>query len=304
MFKKYTHKNITWIDVEAPTKNDIQTIVNDYPIHPLVANELLSPTLRPRIDLYDTVVYLILHFPTVVHSHSEKTEQEIDFIVGKDFILTAHYEAVDSLVELAKRFEVDAMLQKEDIGNHAGFLFFYILQHLYMDVAQDLESIGNSLHKIEKAIFSGREHEMVYEISRVSRELLDFKQAIRLHQEVLDSFDPAGKKLFGEEFSYYIHAISGEYYRIAATLESNIDVLAELRAANNSLLNTKTNDIMKILTIMAFVTFPLVLLTSLFGMNTAYLPIVGKPNDFWIIIGMMMTIAFVLFAIFKFKKWL
>ena len=129
MLKKYVHKKVTWIDLESPTQKDAQVLITEYDIHPLVASEILSPSRRSRVDVYDAFTYLIFHFPTILHSHSGKTEQEIDFVVGKHFVITAHYEANDSLNELAKLFEVDVALQKKDLGTHAGFLFFYMVRH-------------------------------------------------------------------------------------------------------------------------------------------------------------------------------
>ena len=61
---------------------------------------------------------------------------------------------------------------------------------------------------------------------------------------------------------------------------------------------------MKILTIMAFVTFPLSLIASIFGMNTSTLPVVGYEYDFWVIIGGMFMFTVIFFAFFKYKKWL
>lgn len=304
MLKKRTHQNVTWIDLTSPTKEEVQALMEEYKIHPLVANELLSPTLRSRADVYDNFTYLIFHFPTVVHSHDGQTEQEVDFVIGKDFIITAHYEVVDSLNEFAKQFEVDSILEKNNIGTHAGFLFFYILRNFYSRIADELHSLSDDLKKIEGNIFSGKEHEMVEKISHTSRKLLDFKRSVRPHREILDSFELSGKRLFGEDFTYYLRANSGEYYRISATLDSNIETLSELRSTNDSLLNTKTNDTMRVLTIMAFVTFPLSLFASIFGMNTKYLPIVGVENDFWIIIGGMIVAMFIFFSYFKSKKWL
>ena len=61
---------------------------------------------------------------------------------------------------------------------------------------------------------------------------------------------------------------------------------------------------MKILTIMAFITFPLTLFASMFGMNTHTTPIVGYPGDFWIILGIMVIVSAGLFSYFKYKKWM
>jgi magnesium transporter len=62
---------------------------------------------------------------------------------------------------------------------------------------------------------------------------------------------------------------------------------------------------MRVLTIIAFVTFPLMLFAALFGMsNMVSMPIVGTKGDFWIIVGLMLISAFVLLWYFRRKKWL
>ncbi|MDP3726382.1 MAG: CorA family divalent cation transporter, partial [bacterium] len=85
MVSKKICGDITWIDVESPTKEEIRGITEEYAIHPLIAEELCSPTLRPKVDVYSNFIYLILHFPTISHSHDGNTEYEIDFIIGKKF---------------------------------------------------------------------------------------------------------------------------------------------------------------------------------------------------------------------------
>lgn len=304
MITKETCGDITWIDMESPTREDVRVLLNEYDIHPLVAEELLSPTVRPKVDVYGNFIYLILHFPTVSHSHGGETEQEIDFIIGKKIFVTVHYGLIDPLETSNRLFSVSAVLKKCNIGSHAGFLFFYLIKELYENLVRDLEYIQKELEKIEHDIFNGEEHKMVPQISKMNRKLLHFKKATSQHKHVLESLERAGENFFGKEFSYYLHAITGEYYKVSALLGINKDMLSELKATNDSLLTTKTNDIMKVLTIMAFVTFPLMLFTSLFGMNTKYLPIVGRENDFWVIVGIMTFSAFIFFIFFKHKKWL
>jgi len=304
MLKKYQDNDLVWIDLELPTNEEIRSFINEYKIHPLVASELLSPTLRSRVDVYDNFIYLILHFPTVIHSHNKQKEQEVDFIIGKDFVITTHYDTVDVLHEFSKFFEAKSLLEKKEVSIHGGFLFFYMMRHFYQHMNDELDHLNTSLANIENHIFEGDEHKMVHKISEVSRQLLNFKKALESHSSVLSSFEVAGKKLFGADFEYYLSSISGEHYKIKSSLKNYIEILNELRITNDSLLNTKTTDIMRVLTIMAFVTFPLSLLASLFGMNTAYLPIVGTQYDFWFIIGIMAIATLFFFAFFRYKNWL
>lgn len=304
MISRYTHKKLTWIDLESPTPEEVRSVMEEFKIHQLVANELLSPTIRPKVDLYNDFIYLILHFPYFVHGHGKKPEQEIDFIIGKNFLITTHYETIDTVHEFSKVFEVNSIIDKSNLGNHAGFLAFYLIRELYKSLSHELESINRLLLKVEHDIFEGREKMMVYEISKLNRSLLGFNHSLNAHQNILSSFEAAGTQFFGEGLSYYLRALTGEYYKVANMIEGNKEILLELRETNDSLLSTKTNEVMKILTIMAFVTFPLSLIAAIFGMNTAYLPIVGINGDFWIITGGMLTAMILFFAFFKYKKWI
>lgn len=304
MLTKYTHRNVTWIDLESPTKEEVHKVMNEYSIHPTVAEELLMPTLKPRVDLHDNFIYLILHFPAFKHTHSKQRDQEVDFVVGKNFIITTRYDTVDPLHKFSKIFETNSILNKDDIGAHAGFVFFFMLKKLYEALEYELEYINDALETIEEDIFTGHEKEMVVSLSIVSRDLLNFRQALALHKEVLESFEKAGVKFFGKDFAYQAGSIVDDYYKINSIINTHSDSLNELRQTNDSLLSTKQNEVMKVLTIMAFVTFPLSLIASIFGMNTDFLPIVGYKNDFWIIMTIMLTFTISIFILFKYKKWL
>ncbi len=304
MISKYTHKNITWIDIESPIKDDVRQIIEEYSIHPIVADELLSPTLRPKVDIYDNFIYLILHFPTINHKHCNQTEQEVDFIIGKDFLITTHYDVIDPLHEFSKIFEVSSILDKNEIGDHAGFLFFYIMREIYKNSIDDLDNVQNKLAYIEAKMFNGEEVKMVEVISSTSRDLLNFKQALRPHKEVLESFELAGEKFFGKDFIYYARGISGEFYKIYNILEGNKETLSELRETNDSMLTTKTNETIKVLTVMASLALPSAIVASIFGMNAKSMPFIGSPYDFWILISIVVFTTFLTLLFFKYKKWM
>ncbi len=304
MIHRYSHKDITWIDLDHPTEADIDTIIQEFHIDPVVGNELSLPTARPRVEFHSDFIYVVLHFPAFKHSHTDKADQEVDFIIGKDFLITARYDTIDSIHKFAKKIEVSSLLDKKNIEYPAGYLFYILLKEIYHSVFDELAYIEDWIKDIESKIFKGSEKEMVFALSNVGKILLDFKKTIRMHQEIFTTLEIAGKKLFGDHFSYYTHAATDEYRRIQNALESNIDTVNELRETNNSLLNAKQNEITKILTILAFIAVPLSLITSVFQIDTISRPIVGSPNDFWILIGLIFVAGSAMFSFFKFKGWL
>ena len=145
---------------------------------------------------------------------------------------------------------------------------------------------------------------MVRFISLVRREMIDFLRGFDAHEDVLMVLESAGEALFGKKFSPYLSGITGEREKLGRLIENNRELIEAVQQTNDSLLTTRMSTITKNLTIMAFVTFPLMLFSSLFGMNTRFLPIVGHAYDFWIIVGIMVFGTIGMFFFFKFKRWL
>lgn len=303
MRSEYKHNGTIWIDLESPTRGEIADIVEQFNIHAIVAEELLLPSRKPRAESYPKYLFVILHFPALRHSH-KTIEQEIDLVVGRDFIISAHYDTIDPLHRFSKVFEVNAVLDKSDAENHAGYLFFLILKKLYSAVEHEVEYLQQHLRDIEGYTFAGREVRMVTEISECARDLLNLRQTIEPHRDILHALETEAIKFFGDDFSPYMRALSNEYYRVHNRIMRTTESLHELRETNNSLLTTKQNEAMRMLTIMALFTFPLALIAAILGMDAKHNPILGKANDFWIILGIIIAFAFFMFWYFKHKKWL
>lgn len=302
MYSEYEHQGLVWVDLESPTRNDVQRVINRFNIEPLVAEELLLPASKPRAEFYSGYAYVVMHFPALRHSH-HSLEQEIDFVIGRDFIVTTHYDTVDPLHKFSKIFEVNSVLDKGSLGDHAGYLFFYMLRKLYKSVEHETEYVRHELGTIEEHIFSGHEVRMVVAMSKSARDLLNLRQTIEPHREILHTLEEGGVHFFGDTFAPYLRALSNEYYRVHNHIMRNTESLHELRETNDSLLSTKQNETMKTFTILAFTTFPLTLIAAIFSMDTRYEPIVGLPYDFWIIIGIMAAVTLLMFWYFKRKKW-
>ncbi|MFH1968195.1 MAG: magnesium transporter CorA family protein [bacterium] len=306
MISTYKHKKLTWVDLENPSNEEIKSIMSKYSIHPLVAEELIKPTLRPKVDVYDSTIYLILHFPIYNHTRREYQGCEIDFILGKNFLITVHYGSSNLLFEMGKIFEAEGMLGENSIAKNSGILFFHIVRQFYIFSGDQLGTLQSKIEDISDRIFEKRSslYDVVRKISHVRIEILDFYRIITFHKEVFNSLEFVALKNFGSDYAHYLNNINGEYSKLWNLLDSHRHTIESLQETMDSLLSHRANDIMKVLTIMAFVTFPLMLITSMFGMNTSWLPIVGIKGDFWIIMGSMAFCTFSMFIFFKRKKWL
>jgi len=304
MIKKFKQKGITWLDVESPSKEDILEIAKEYNLHSLVTKELLTPSHQSRIDAYDQYIYLVLHFPIFekIKNQEEKDSHELDIILGQDFLITIRYESIIPIEEFNKIFEAQMKLGDDRTRLHAGYLFHHIIKEMYRSLEVGMDLTNSNLKKIEASVFSGQSKELVKNLNAINRHLLDFRWALKTHREILDSMEEALGKFFGSDFSHYTKSIKIRFERVWEMVNSNRETIKEIKMTNDSLLAVKTNELMKILTIVVFVAFPLSVLITTF--NTGYSPNLSQDYNFGIIVAITLSVIAMMLIYFKYKKWL
>jgi magnesium transporter len=278
--------------------------MHDFNIHPLAATQLSVPTLQPLVERYGPYLFIALHFPIFDPEKQTSISQEIDFVLTPHTLLTTRYREIEPIETILKKCSfVPNKNTAEYLGRGTVFLFYHIVSELLRFSEREIDHIHKKIDGIEEGIFEGNERQMVPRISLVRRDIINFRGALKPQRMVLEALTEIED--FVDEYTEpHLLALLRQFDRTLSLIEAKREVLEELHSTNESLLNARTNEIMKTLTIMAFVTFPLMLFSSLFGMNTSVLPIVGLPNDFWIIIGIMMAATLGFFAFFKSRRWL
>lgn len=294
--------NLTWIHITNPTTEEIEAVAEDYGIHLRTAEELLSANITSKTDLFDHYLFLVLRFPDI--QKNQVTDFEIDCILTEETMISVSYEDNPAITNLERAIDTNAVLEEKKLGAHAGYLLYFLLSRLYQNINESLVMIERQLDRLEAEVFAGNHRDMVEALSDISRVLVDTNQLISNHKTVLPALEAAGRELYGDNFQYRLHRISGEHKRVKEKVTQLKETLNELRHTNDSLLTTRQNEVMKIFTIMAFLTFPLSLLSSIFGMETDAMPIVGHPYDFWIIVGAMAILVTAALTYFRYKKWI
>ncbi len=303
--QKIQIKNLTWIDIVDPKKEDINYL-QSLNFHPVVLRELQSFTLRPKVETYDNYLYMVLHFP--IYHPKEKTSKsmEIDFLITKYSLVTIRYGKIQPLQEF---FEKCKSGDESTLFNYSSAsLLYYMLQELNKFSFRQIDHITKKIDTLEEKVFKERdpknEEKLVEEISIIRRDILDFRRTLRPQETILNSLRTRGINFFGSITAPYFDDIIGDHLRVWELLDNHKETIESLQQANDSLLSNKTNRIMKLITLFAVIVFPLTLLAALFSMNTSFIPIVGMKHDFWIILGIMGTGTLLMVALFKKKRWL
>ncbi len=228
MRNTYTYDSLTWIDLERPTKDELKEIVSTYDIHPSVELELTTNSPKPKVELYDDFLYTVLHFPALKRGRPQEEGQEIDFIIGKNFVITVHYDSVDSIVEFAKAFEAKAITDKEGKPISPSGLFLQMILKLYQAVDEELDILHASLEHIKSEIFHEKEKQMVIAVSHADRGLLNLEKSLLFHEEILESLKEKGERYFGAAFLEHLRLVQERQRNIKRSLVQTGRYLDEL----------------------------------------------------------------------------
>lgn len=300
-----TAHGITWLDIQKPKLADRDKLKEEYALHPFIVQQFLPPIHRPKIEEYSNQLFMVLHFP-VYNSKSCRTKLvELDMIITPNTLITSHDQPISEL----DTFFNDCKLQdyhQNQYFKSSGHLLFGVLNWLIDSCLPMLDHISETIEKIENEVFEGKEKEMLMEIALAKRDIIEFRRAIKPQRSVLEVLAKKALRFFGTASRALSQEAVGSIIRVWNVLENHRELINSIEQTNNSLLSHKLSDIMKFLTVVSFITFPLSIIVGFFGMNVFQsIPMVRENPYSWVIIIMsMVTVTTVMIIYFQKKKWL
>ncbi len=296
-------KKTRWIDLESPAAEDISKLRQEFNLHPLVVEEFSVPTLRPKAIEYDDCLYLAIHIPLYDTENKTTYPAEIDIVLTKETLITSHdheiYQLKEFFNELGQNEEKMTLFQDRT----PGAVLHYLIEMLFESCFPKIDHIVKKLDHIEDEIFAGNEKEMVFEISVVKRDILNFRRTMKPQRSVVESLAQRDYKIIEKDLKPYYQDLIGTNIRIWNSLESVKETIESLEDTNNSLLSNKLNLIMKVLTIFSAIMMPMTVYSNILAMS-ADIPFGKNPYGFWIHMGIMLVISVFTITIFRVKKWL
>ena len=295
---------VTWVDIYNPNKDDIKFLKREFNFHPLVLGELIPPGYRPKVERHKDYLFMILHYPIFSKEKRQTKPRELDIIVCKNVIITSHYQSILPLKSLFDKCNLYEDSKRTYMSEDSGQFLFYVLNGFWENCLVKLNSINKRLTNIEKDIFRGKEKEMVLEISLVKTDIINFWRIIEPQKGTLESLANEGTKFFGEKSSAYFSDVLGTFGQTWNSIKTYKETILALEDTNQSLLSSKINEIMKVLTTFSVVFLPMTLLASMWGMNFGKIPFITSDNGFYLITGIMVLILGLMLLYFRKRHWL
>jgi magnesium transporter len=294
---------IRWYHIDQPRQADREWLEAEFGFHPLDLEDVASRNQRPKLDVYDEYLFIVLHFPVFDKPTGRLLTSEVDLFVGPDFLITLPNEPLPPLDALFERHAAREDLRDSTFAKGSGFLLYRIVDTCVDASFPMLRKMGMKLERIEDDIFEGRSAMIVRDISNAKQEILNFRKVVRPQRAVLRDLERTKQRYLAEELEVYFDDISDAAERVWDILENYKEVVEGLESSNESVLSHRVNDSLRVLTAVSVILLPLTLVASIFGMNVE-VPGEGSLEAFWVVIAVMSTLLVGLVLSFRRRGWL
>jgi len=294
---------LTWYHAEQPRAADHAWLAEHFGFHPLDLEDVASINQRPKLDVYDDYLFLVVQFPRFDKSTGRLHAAELDVFIGPDYVVTLPEEPIVPLPAMWERASEQPEWREELFSAGSGRLLYEILDRCVDAGFPMLGQLGRKLRRLEDDIFAGRSREIVRALSNTKQEIINFRAIIRPQRAVFRSLERAKQGYFGEGLDVYFDDLTDASERIWDVLENFKELAEALESSNESVLSHRLNDVLRVLTAVSVVLLPLTLIASIWGMNVR-VPGEGESAPFFLILGGMAVILIGLIAYFRRRGWL
>jgi magnesium transporter len=294
---------ITWINIEKPTGSDMEYLAKNYLFNLFDLEDCLSRIERPKIDEYENYLFLVLHFPVFKMEARVTTSSQVSIFIGADFLVTVHTGALKPLAKLFNDCQQNERAREEHMARSSGYLLYRILDRLVDYCFPILNRVIANIEAAEDRLFSEPARDTVQEISVLRRDVMSYRRIIRHQPAILKSLEVREYPFLREDLDVYFGDIGDHIGTISETLEEYKEVVEGLNATSDSLFSHRTNEVMKMLTILGTILLPLLVISGIYGMNVS-LPFEDSSFAFPFIILFTLCISGSMLAYFRYRRWI
>lgn len=288
--------NITGIhDIEL-----IKKIGETFCIDNLVLEDIVSNGQRPKIEIRDNLIFIVLKLITSVENNEFKYEQ-ISLILLDNMLITFQESKTSIFNTIKNRILKDiGRLRKRGVG----YLTYGILDRIIDEYFVVLEELNNRCDKLEELVLLSPDKKEFEEILVLKKDILKLKKIITPLKEFMVTLKSNEiKEYLTEDIEIYLEDLNDHINVAFENIESLFLKGNELIQLYHTTVSAGMNEIMKVLTMISTVFIPLSFLVGLYGMNFEVIPELKWEYGYFILLGLMFTIICGIGYFFKKKKW-
>ena len=300
----------TWIQVRG--LHDIEKlrkIWEFFDLHPLIQEDIVSISQRPKVEPYNNVIFIVLRMITGQNNTSaeEFSTEQVSIVVGSNFVLSFQESNTPLFEPVIRRLELpNTRLRYLSVD----YLSYALLDNVVDHYFSALDQIGEAIENIEERILNSPKSVQLQNIHALRRDLIFFRKSVWSLRDGINSLIREDSPLISSEVKIFLRDVYDHVVQVIDSIENHREMVFSLYDMYMSSMSNRMNEVMKLLTIIATIFIPLTFIAGIYGMNFNTeagpwnMPELNWKWGYIFSLGSMATVAVAMILYFKRKKWL
>lgn len=291
--------NMNWINISLDNSQAVDDLEEMFNISPSVIEDIKDTSLLPKIEDYRDYLFMMVEDINYDDKGGLQTKQ-LSLILFKDMIISVEEDLSIKIEGISSRIKDRIDILDNPIDN----IFYELVDEVVEDYFNVLEEIGEKIDSVEDRLLIDPRKETLNQVYKLKRELISIRKTLWLMRNAINRLIKNEIKLVDKKTINYFWETYDDIVQLIDLTETYRDICSGMLDIYLSSISNKTNEIVKVLTILSTIFIPLTFLAGVYGMNFKHFPEIQWKYGylgFWLlsllIIGLMIRF-------FKRKKWL
>jgi magnesium transporter len=290
---------VNWINVDCLHEHVIvEKLQAHFSLHALLIDDILNDQ-RPKAEEYDDYLFFTLKMLYRI-AGDEIDYEQISFVLGSNYLISFQEKEGDLFDAFRERIRLD---QGKVRKKKADYLLYRLIDIIVDNYYVILDNIGDKIEEIEEDVISNPSNQTFYKIQAIKKELIYLRKAVYPLRDAVSRVIKDEYGFIEEENIRYFSDIYDHVIHLIDSLETYKDLTSSLMDVHMNSMNTRMNEVMKVLTVISTIFIPLTFIVGVYGMNFDYMPELRWPAGYLTVWGVMILIVAGMLRFFKYKKW-
>jgi magnesium transporter len=292
--------SFVWLGLFEPAADEFDAVTSEFGLHPLAVEDAIHAHQRPKLEVYDDTLLLVLK-PVRYIDHDEVVEiGEIALFVNPEFVISVRHGRPSPLKEVRERLEREPGLAVRG----PGAVLYAIVDRIVDDYEPVVEALMVDIQEVEEQVFSQDRHNPAERIYYLEREVLDFRRAVQPLAPAVERLASRPFEVSDPELQPYFRDVHDHLLRVSGQMDQFRELLSSALSANLTEISVRQSEDMRKITAWVAIAAVPTATAGIYGMNFDHMPELRWEFGYPAVLLGILLVCVLLYVRFRRAGWL
>ncbi|MEO8067198.1 MAG: magnesium/cobalt transporter CorA [Flavobacteriales bacterium] len=293
---------ISWLDIDGLDDDKVVSQTGErFNLHPLLLEDVLNTDHRPKVEEYQDTLFVVVKMLSLDEETGGIENEQVSFVLGKGFLLSFQDKPGDILDPIRDRIRHKLGRVRK---SGADYLLYALLDVIVDNYFLIVEDLGKRIEALERKVTVRPTSDDLHTMQELRGMLITVSRYVAPTRELAGRLNTIQSELFDKSTRRYINDLQDHTVYISETIGTLRDMLSSLENTYHALLNLRSGQVVKVLTIISSIFIPLTFIVGVYGMNFDNMPELRWHYGYYTVMGFMALVVVGMLIWFRVKKWL